>query len=62
MLERLTEAENTSVVDLGFDESGRVEMSRNIKELGGIANTTLQSTYVLLPTSRATPPWVDLVS
>lgn len=62
MLDKLTKADDTSVVDLSFNEGRVIKTARNIKQLRRITNMTLQSTYVLLPTSRTTPPLVDLES
>lgn len=55
IVEILTKADDTSVVDLSFDESRAVEISRNIDQLESIKQSS-QRTHVLLPTSRTTPP------
>ena len=56
MVEKLTEADDTSIVDLSFDEGGGIEVSKTHKSTEKKYWKFLQSTYVLLPTSRATPP------
>ena len=64
MLNKLTKADDTSVVNLCFNGSIFVELTG--KERGIFLKKLQQrkrkSTYVLLPTSRRTPPWLDLVS
>lgn len=58
---RQTKSEDTRIVDLGLDKSGRV---KETKEGKGSVDDRIQvkQTYALAPTSSATPDVVDLVS
>lgn len=61
-----TESKDTRVVDLGFDECSRVEITVTTKEkkrVSNVINRQLRpSTYALAPTSRLTPWVVAFVS
>jgi len=57
---KLTESNDTSVVDLGLDKRGVVKVAGKYVREG--EKTDPMCTHVFVPTSRATPPWVALAS